>query len=116
MSDLFKESESRGHIKSLKAKKEDPVEVTPTSELAIDNPEDFRMAIGNAQMEGLDYIEVTEKLFSYLVKNNKTNYLTYGEPGIKVFKVGTREEIQRLENMSAEEHLNYTIKMKQKNG
>jgi len=73
----------------------------------IDDPQDFRVAVGNAQMEGHEYIEVSERLFNHLARKSKTAYLTYGEPGVKVFKVGTREEIEKIEKMSAENYGNY---------
>lgn len=99
--DDLKRSEAQGHIKTLEEEPElpvTPIESTPD----IDQPDDFRIAIGNAQMEGADSIEVTERLFKYLVKNSKSRYITYGNPGIKVFMKGTRDEIEREESMSAE--------------
>jgi len=79
-------------------------------EAIIDNPHDFRMAIGRAAMDGEEYIEVSEKLFKYLLKNAKSPYLTYGDPGIKVFIAGTREEIEREEKMTAEQYAEYVGK------
>lgn len=98
----FKDAEANGHIKTLPEITETVVE-SKIPENITDNAEDFRLAIGRAQMDGLDYVEVSERLFNYLVKNQKTNYLTYGSPGIKVFKTGTRDQILREEKLNAEE-------------
>jgi hypothetical protein len=97
----FEEAESKGIIQSMPEMVEGPVVTGDTPEV-IDNPEDFRMAVGNAQMNGEDSIEVSEKVFNYIIKNNKTKYFTYGSPGIKVYKVGTKCELDREESMGAE--------------
>lgn len=99
----FKKAEAIGQIKTMpKVKEVIPEAPLEQSEAIIDSPDKFQFAIGNAQMEGLDAIEVTEKLFKHLARNSKTKYLTYGKPGIKVFIEGTREEIEAEESMSAE--------------
>lgn len=99
----FKKAEAIGQIKTMPKTKEVVPEVSfEQSEAIIDSPDKFQMAIGNAQMDGLDAIEVTEKLFKHLAKNSKTKYLTYGKPGIKVFVEGTRDAIEAEESLSAE--------------
>jgi hypothetical protein len=80
----------------------------------IDSPEEFRLAIGQAQMEGEDSMEVGEKLFKYLLKNSKSPYLTYGDPGIKVYLAGTREKYEREDAMNAEAFME--LKAKQERG
>jgi predicted metal-binding transcription factor (methanogenesis marker protein 9) len=84
----------------------------------VDDPESFRMAIGAAQMNDQEYIEVGEKLFKYLLKNSKSKFLTYGSPGIKIYLQGTREQLERESKMSAEQYLDYDTKrkMEQQNG
>ena len=99
--DEFKDAESQKLILTMPEMTEGPVVSGDVPEV-IDNPEDFRMAIGQAQMEHHDSIEVSEKVFNYIIKNNKTKYFTYGSPGIKVYKVGTKEALDREESMSAE--------------
>lgn len=97
----YGKAEALGEIKTMPEANNDAlpeVEKEPT----VDNPEEFRMAIGHAQMEGRDYVEVTEKLFKYLLKNAKSKYITYGDPGIKVFLAGTKDKILREESMSAD--------------
>jgi hypothetical protein len=113
--DEFGIAESLGEIRTMPEINEKAI--GPVAELpeVIDNPEDFRMAIGNAQMNGAEYVEVGEKLFKYLLKNSKSKYLTYGAPGIKVYKAGTREQYEREDKMTAEAFAEYEAKQKQMN-
>lgn len=104
--DQFGIAEAMGEIVTMPEINESVVGIKePQEEIIIDNPEDFRMAIGQAQMEGEESIEVGEKLFKYLLKNSKSPYLTYGDPGIKVYLKGTRDKLEREEKMSAEAYL-----------
>lgn len=98
----FKESEAKGEMHSMPELPEEIIDYKEPEKLC-GTPEEFRTAVGRAQLDGLDYVEVTEELFNYLVKNQKTNYLTYGSPGIKVFKKGTREQLLREDLMKSEE-------------
>lgn len=75
-------------------------------EKACENPEEFARAVAFAQADGDGEIEVSQKLFDFLVKNNKTKYLTYGNPGVKVFVEGTKEKIKKDESMDAVSHAN----------
>lgn len=104
---LFKDAEALGQLKSGPVVAE-PVAETPHETKVIDNPNDFQYAIGRAQMamqegDGEDFVEVSEELFKYLVKNQKTSYLTYGSPGIKVYLAGTREACEIRDSLSAED-------------
>ena len=96
--------EALGQIKSMKQapEKEAPKQVTDETNGIIDNAEEFRMAIGNAQMENLEYVEVSERLYKFLLKNRESNYLTYGDPGIKVYRAGTKKKCDREDNMPPE--------------
>lgn len=80
----------------------------------IDNPEDFRMAVGNAQLDGVEHLEVSEKLFKYLLKNSKSRYITYGNPGVKVYLAGTKDKYDYEDSLNAEAHHEYLVKEKQK--
>ncbi len=99
--DAFQDAEAQKLILTMPEMVEGPT-VTGEVPTIIDNPEDFRMAVGNAQMNGEDSIEVSDKVFNYIIKNNKTKYFTYGSPGIKVYKVGTKDELDREESMTSE--------------
>ncbi len=78
----------------------------------LDNPEEFRVAVGQAQMDGIQHLEVTEKLFAYLTRNSDTKYLTYGDPGLKIYKAGTKDAIEKVESMNAEAYNDYLVKKK----
>ncbi len=98
--------EAKGEVKTL-PKFEDIQKTEKILESVIDSPEEFRTAIGRCQMDRVDHIEVTERMFEYLVKGHATPYLCYGNPGIKVYRVGTKPENDRLERMSAEDYSRY---------
>lgn len=105
----MKDAEALGHIKTMPEVVEAARAEAPPS-VAIDNPEEFRLAVGQAQMEGIDHLLVTEKLMSYLLRGNKSESLTYGDPGIRIFVEGTKEEIERVERMNAEQFQTHYIK------
>lgn len=111
--DQFGIAESLGEIQTMAESDETGLQQQENEVTLIDNPEDFRIAIGQAAMNGEDYVEVSEKLFKYLVKNSKTRYLTYGDNGIKVYKVGTKQENDRIDKMTAEAYLEYEHKQKE---
>lgn len=76
----------------------------------LDSYPDFQMAVSEAQLTGLDHLEVSHKLFKNLTKGIETNYLTWGQPGIKVYPEGTMKGIIEDEKMDAETHRNIAIK------
>lgn len=78
----------------------------------LDSFPDFQMAVSEAQLTGLDHLEVTHKLFKSLTKGVETNYLTWGHPGVKVFPEGTMKGILEDEKMDAETHREIAIKAK----
>lgn len=77
---------------------------------ALDNFQDFDMAVNEAKHTGLDHLEVTPKLFKNLTKGTVTPYLTWGSPGIKVFQEGTMKSLLQDELMGAEQHREMVIK------
>lgn len=111
--DKFGIAESIGEIYTMPELDESLVNVDEKEVTYVDDPESFRMAIGAAQMQGEEYIEVGEKLFKYLLKNSKSKYLTYGAPGIKIYLKGTREALEREEKMSGEQYLEHVSKQRQ---
>lgn len=103
----FKDAAALGEIHVAPEVAEVELDEKPQREdVTIDNTEDFRLAVGTAQMDGIEYVEVGEKLFKYLLRGAKTRYLTYGNPGIKVFLKGTMDDILDEEEMSAEDYGN----------
>lgn len=113
ISEEFVNQAIKTNIKTLHEQKED-VQEQEVKSLYAESPEDFRVALGQAQMEGFDHITVSEKLFNFLVKNNKTRYLTYGTPGIKIYKEGTKDECDSEDSMSFDIYNDYLVKKKLK--
>lgn len=109
----MKKAEVMGQIKTMPEYQETSVQVKE-GKVAIDNPDDFKNALFDIQTMIDDpkekFVIVTEKLFNYLSKKHKTEYLTYGDPGIKVYKEGTKEDIDKKDNLSAEQYHNYMTK------
>lgn len=83
---------------------------------ALDNYRDFDEALmaihRDPDMHDDPYLEVTEKLFLSLTKGQKTPYLIVGNPGVRVFKVGTKNQIEGEEDMTAEAYRELEIKRK----
>lgn len=102
-------AEAAGVIKSADFSEAPPAIVTPDT--VYDNPEDFRVAIGYAQMEGLTHITVSERLMKHLSRSDKVESITYGSPGVRVYKVGCKEKLDKLESMRAEEYGDYIAKL-----
>lgn len=80
----------------------------------LETYQDFDLAVREAQLTGLDHLEVTHKLFKDLSKGSQTNYLTWGHPGVKVFPEGTMKGILDDEKMDAETHREMLIRSKKK--
>ena len=55
------------------------------------------------QRQGVNYLEVNSELFESLLNNQAGDYLIFGNPPIKVYRVGTREAIEHREQLSPEE-------------
>jgi len=114
----FRDSEALKEIKPLPMVHEPKEKEKPEVEI-IDDPESFRMAIGHAQMAksegtGDGCIEVSERMFKYLIRNQKTRYITYGDPGIKVYLAGTRAEMDKEDMMNCEEYSKYMNEKRKK--
>lgn len=113
MKNELRKAEAMGQIKTLPDKIETPVEVKE-AKTAIDNPDDFKAALFDVQTDSEKFEEkfliVTEKLFNYLAKKHKTEYLTYGDPGVRVYKEGTKAGIDKKESLNAEQYHNLVTK------
>lgn len=59
------------------------------------------------------YVEVTDVFFKALTKGQKTSYLTYGMPGIKIYRAGTKAECDADDNLPADEARIKEIKERQ---
>jgi len=80
---------------------------------AIDNYIDFEASVKHAQLEDIEYLEVTQKLMEKLMKDSEVESITYGKPGVRVFVEGARERILGQEALSTEEFRELEIKKAQ---
>jgi hypothetical protein len=115
----FKDAEMFGKIKTAPSIPTQPVPKVE-EDVVVETPSDFQEAVARAQFavtegDGKDYVVVNERLFRYIMKNQPGNYLTYGEPGVKVYLAGKKDEVDMIEAMTAEEFATYQSK-KKKNG
>lgn len=65
-------------------------------------------------MEGVDTLEVTPEVFDYICTDKNSASLTWGKPGVRVFKAGTVDQILKEENMKAEDTYASAIRAKRK--
>lgn len=109
----FLEAQARGDLHAM-PERPDIVKSEAPAEVVIDNPEEFRRAVGMAQMsrKADAHVVVSEALFSFLSGNQKTRYMTYGSPGVRVFKPGDRESVLDIERMTHEEYAQYVSRQK----
>ena len=67
------------------------------------NPTEFHTMVGKAQMSDDRVVEVTEELFNFLLNGQKSDYIMHGNPAVRVYKVGTRDQIEYRESLSLDE-------------
>lgn len=83
-------------------------------ELAIDNYDDFNAAIldlhTHIDEDPRPTLEVSERFFLALAKGRPINSMTYGNPGVRIFKKGMMDQILSEERMPAEKHRETEIK------
>lgn len=81
---------------------------------AIDTHEAFNEALLEAQANIVDNpyptIEVTDRLFQALAKGRSADSMTYGDPGVRIFKVGKMDQILKEESMTADQHRELEIR------
>lgn len=74
----------------------------------IDNHDDFNSALldlqSNIDQDKYPHLEVSEQLFMALSRGRKLDSMTYGHPGVRIFKEGTSDDILEYESVSAEKH------------
>lgn len=76
--------------------------------------QDFERAYRIATMEGVDTLEVTPEVFDYICTDKNSASLTWGKPGVRVFKAGTVDSILKEENMRAEDTYSAEIHSKRR--
>jgi hypothetical protein len=67
-------------------------QVSPEAEPVITDIQDFYMKAQTASLMNEDYLVVNERVFNAIGRGVKSPYLTYGNPGIKVYLEGTKEK------------------------
>ena len=94
-------------VSRLPEVKELPFDFDPkTDDKVYDNLPDFEFAIGNAPLEDIEYVEVTQKLFDHITRKQPNRYVTY--KGVKVYVKGTKEQNDNIDKMTAEQYYNHT--------
>lgn len=90
----------------LAEQKDIPFVLEPKTDAVVyDNLPEFEFAIGNAPLEDIEYVEVTQKLFDHITRKQPNRYVTY--KGVKVYVQGTRAENDNIDNMTAEQFYNH---------
>lgn len=87
----------------------------PVGDQVIRVLEDYPGALIRAQMNDEEYIIVSAELYAHPRIGGKTNKnsFTTGNPGIRVWKEGCKEEDERIEKMKAEEfHEHYAKQLR----
>lgn len=83
-------------------------------ESLIENYDDFRDAImeihRNIDENPRPTLEVSDKFFSALVKGRKVDSITYGDPGVRVYRVGHKDRLDKEERLSAEAYREIQLK------
>jgi hypothetical protein len=64
----------------------------------INDLQSFQNAIASAQLNQDEFIEVDAKVFNYYVRDGKSKYFTYGNPGVRVYLEGMREQVEEEES------------------
>lgn len=81
----------------------------PEAHEILDNPEQFRMAIGRAQLNSEKYVTISERLMQYLARG-KALSITYGNPGIRVYVDGAKEKLDKIEAMNSDQFHTHSVK------
>jgi hypothetical protein len=91
----------------------DPVTLIPVKEVEkiVDDAHEFEVELARARMEKKS-VTISDRLWGFIVNNQQTPYLMY--KGVRVFRPGTKEIIEKEMAMSADDYHNYiTRKPKQ---
>lgn len=64
---------------------------------------EFRVALGQAQLSGKDHLEVTNEIFDFLCNGQETAYINYGTPAVKIYRAGSKANIDRIEKMTLDQ-------------
>ena len=80
-----------------------PFEAPKTDDgVVYDTLPEFEFAVGNAPLEEIEYLEVTQRLFDHLTRKQATRYITY--KGVKVYVKGTKDQNDHIDAMTADQY------------
>jgi len=68
---------------------------------------EFEKTVSDRLFSGFDFIEVSERIFKHYCVDPNTGYFTWGKPGIKVYRVGTKDEFDKIDRMKSEDYAAY---------
>jgi hypothetical protein len=98
------------------SKREKEVIKEEPKETGINTYEDFQQAVMEIHQNIDQYenpiLEIGEKLFGAIAKGKQIDSMTYGDPGIRLFKVGTKQRILDEEKMPADKFRDLEIRRK----
>ena len=87
-------------VPRLPEAKAEALEQTITDDKIYDNLHEFEMAVANAPLDGIEYLEVNQKVFDYLTRKQKTRYVMY--KGVAVYLEGTKDRNDAIDSLSAD--------------
>lgn len=66
----------------------------PTEE-CVNTLGDLAHKVSMAQLNGIEYLAVSDQVFDYFAKGQQTAFISYGDPTVKLYKKGTLEQIEK---------------------
>lgn len=66
-----------------------------TSEDVIENLGELAHKVSQAQLHGIEHLAVSNSVFEYFAKGQKTPFISYGSPTVALHKKGEWEKIQK---------------------
>jgi hypothetical protein len=93
----------------------DPVAKAEDKVFGMDNPSEFEMAVARAKFNPGAWLYVDQELMRYLMRGASDKSLVYH--GVRLYVQGSKEELDKEENMNAETLHNYrAVKARELNG
>lgn len=66
-----------------------------TKEDVIENLGELAHKISQAQLHGTEHLAVSDAVFEYFAKGQKTPFISYGSPTVKLHRKGEWEKIEK---------------------
>lgn len=80
----------------------------------LDTLEDFRSAVGQAQLSGKGHVVVSPRIFHFLTSGKETPFLDFGSPSIRVYCSDTMQKVVEIEEMNLDTFHKHRLELKQK--